>query len=104
MFVEKLSKEQLFTFVKTLPDYTIVSDIYCMCEAWCDGLILFSVDFKQKPKRTTSAVITATDTEFIFRKNEKWIKYLYSIFGEEYKNWYKNKQDEEFKRLFETEQ
>lgn len=102
MFVEKLSKKQIFDFVKTLPDYTIAIDIDCQKEGWCDGFILFTVDFMQRPKRTTSSIITATDTKFLFNKDEKWIKYLYSIFGDEYKNWYKKQQEEEFKRLFET--
>ena len=104
MFVEKLNPNDVLNFLKTCEDYKYVSKVEFAYpeEMQCSGIILFSVTFLKEPKKSISKVVTATDTEIFFRKNENWIKYLYSIFGEKYKIWYKNKQEEEFKRIFEN--
>lgn len=101
MFVERLSKQQLFDFIITLEDYKNITDIFIVKEACFSGYIFCTVDFPVKPtKLSTHLTITATDTKFAYNKNKNWIKYLYSIFGEEYKLWYKEQQEKEFNELF----
>lgn len=100
MFVEKLSPIQILDFLKNFENYKYASSVNLVNEATLEGHILFTVDFLNRPQRSISKVITATDTRILFKKDENWIKYLYSIFGEDYKRWYKKKQEEEYKRLF----
>lgn len=105
MFVENLHQNQILDFLKTCDDYKYVSKVTFAIpkKMQCNGIIIFTLTFSKEPKNSISKVVTATDTEIFFRKNENWIKYLFTIFGEEYKIWYKNKQEEEFKRIFENE-
>ena len=104
MFVNNIRENEILEFLKTYDEYkdAINVQIVIPAELQVSDILLFSVVFSKKPKTSTSRLITATNTEIFFRKNEKWIKYLYSIFGESYKNWYKKQQEEEFKRLFKS--
>lgn len=106
MFVERLTSKQIVEFLNTQKDYqnvTSVNFINAVNKGYYIGIILFTVNFSVEPRRAISRVITATDTDILYSKSEPWIKFLYSVFGEEYKTWYRNKLEDEFKRLFEDD-
>lgn len=95
MFVEKLSKKQITNYLKNVPGYDYVEESDIEISITLNGYILFSVTV---PKDKTK-IFTATDT-YIISESNNWGKYLYSVFGEDYKNWYKKKLEEEFEEIF----
>lgn len=96
MFVEKLTEKQFADYLKKVPGYSNVkeSDIN-FTGVRINGYVLFSLATKKSNK-----IFTATDKYIIDKNNTNWGKYLYSIFGEEYKNWYIKQLKNEFEEIF----
>lgn len=85
MFVERLSKKQLWEYIKTIPGYDFVkeSDI-SFSKFLTNGFIVISVNLPDNTKK----LINVTDNYFFSSHDDSWKEKLYSIFGDEYKNWY----------------
>lgn len=96
MFVEKLTKKQFADYLRKVPGYlnTKETDIE-FTGVRIEGYIIFSLKTRKSNK-----LFTATDKYIIDQSNKNWCKYLYSIFGEEYKNWYISQLKDEFEMIF----
>lgn len=103
MFIERLTKEQIINFLHTKKEYKGVIDIQILKNPYnIDGETTISLSFRENTKtRFTSNLLNITDVSFFHTACDSiWIKYLYEIFGEEYKHWYKNKLRDYFNSLF----
>lgn len=91
MFVERLSDEQIMTFLKRrYPDYTV------------------TVLIRDQDRFYAQIISNDPDNDFAWRERfsdfydqgsgDAWIKYLYSIFGEEYRLAYIKACNKEFKQ------
>ena len=106
MFVESIRPSKVLEFLKTCYGYEKATKVTFQVgeENKPLGILIFTVEFSEEPPKSVSKVVTATDTHIFFSKNLKWIKFLYSIFGETYKKWYKEEQEKEFNSIFGTDE
>lgn len=105
MFVEKeeLNEKQIANFLKCIPKFEFVKeqDIK-FTRLKLDGYVIVSLNDRKnfnKPILITITDSLITDNNLI-NKSTEWKKYLYQIFGEEYKNWYIEKMKIEFENIF----
>ena len=54
-------------FLKSCEGYNNVCSVNIIKEATLDGLVLFSIEFSNRPRRIVSKIITATDTNIFFK-------------------------------------
>ena len=82
-FITKLSKGEYITRLDRGEDYYRLSYDNKYSDYWSH------IDHLYDDKISHDAIF-----------NKDWMLYLYSIFGEEYKQWYQNKLNEQFNYIF----
>ncbi len=96
MFVERLSKKQFADFISKIPGFLNVKETDIkFTDVITEGYILFTLS-----QSRSNELIIATDKYIIDEHCTSWCNYLYSIFGEEYKNWYIKQLKNEYEMIF----
>ena len=94
MFVERLSTKQFANFISKIPGFLNVKETDIKFEVKLEGQIYFTL------AQNRSKEFIATDKYIINEHCTSWRNYLYSIFGEEYKNWYIKQLKNEYEMIF----